>query len=67
MGLEGAARRFVKFGGGISAEQLAWLEGQLQVGRGFDFLFCFFHYPAAPAALLRRPNAAGAALMRYQL
>jgi hypothetical protein len=30
-GLVGVARRFVKFGGGVSEVQLAWLEQQLQV------------------------------------
>jgi hypothetical protein len=30
-GLVGVARRFVKFGGGVSQVQLAWLEQQLQV------------------------------------
>lgn len=29
-GLEGTARRFVKFGGGASAQQLAWLRQQLE-------------------------------------
>jgi hypothetical protein len=31
-GLVGVARRFVKFGGGVSDVQLEWLEQQLQVG-----------------------------------
>jgi manganese-dependent ADP-ribose/CDP-alcohol diphosphatase len=30
-GLVGVARRFVKFGGGVSDVQLEWLEQQLQV------------------------------------
>ena len=29
-GLEGPARRFVKFGGGASAQQLTWLRQQLE-------------------------------------
>lgn len=28
-GLEGLSRRFVEFGGGVSAQQLAWLAAQL--------------------------------------
>jgi len=30
-GLEGVQRRFVKFGGGVSRQQLEWLQQQLQV------------------------------------
>lgn len=32
-GLEGPARRFVQFGGGLSAAQLAWLEAELTKAR----------------------------------
>ncbi len=31
-GLEGVERRWVKFGGGVSAAQIDWLRGELQVG-----------------------------------
>lgn len=34
VGLEGVERRFVKFGGGLGQEQLAWLEQQLEVSLG---------------------------------
>lgn len=36
VGMEGLARRFVKFGGAVGEEQLAWLRGQLQVGCGCE-------------------------------
>lgn len=32
-GLEGLNKRFVKFGGGVSEEQLAWLEGEIAESR----------------------------------
>jgi hypothetical protein len=31
-GLTGVQRRFVMFGGGVSEQQLGWLEQELQVG-----------------------------------
>lgn len=33
-GLVGVARRFVKFGGGVSSTQLEWLEQQIKVRDG---------------------------------
>ncbi|PSC71873.1 manganese-dependent ADP-ribose CDP-alcohol diphosphatase-like [Micractinium conductrix] len=57
-GLVGVARRFVKFGGGLSAAQLAWLEGQLgeAAAAGERVLaachLCFHPDTCAPACLL---------------
>ncbi len=41
-GLVGVARRFVKFGGGVSAAQLAWLRDELAAaaGRGERAIVC---------------------------
>uniref|UniRef100_A0A383VZW1 Manganese-dependent ADP-ribose/CDP-alcohol diphosphatase n=1 Tax=Tetradesmus obliquus TaxID=3088 RepID=A0A383VZW1_TETOB len=48
-GLVGVARRFVKFGGGVSEAQLAWLEQQLQAAkqRSQNVLVCS-HLPLLP-------------------
>lgn len=51
-GLEGPVRRFVKFGGGVSERQLAWLDGELRAaaGRG-DRVLVGCHMPLEPATL----------------
>lgn len=51
--LNGVRRRFVKFGGGISEQQLAWLEQQLQVSFPLAVAPCVCGLNApAPHALL---------------
>lgn len=51
-GLEGPARRFVKFGGGVGERQLAWLDGVLRAAaeRG-DRVLVGCHMPLEPATL----------------
>lgn len=56
-GLVGAARRYVKFGGGIAAEQLAWLRRELDVaraagGRAVCCCHLCFHPDTCPGACL---------------
>ena len=56
-GMEGVARRFVKFGGAISAQQLEWLKSELRgaAGQGQTALvFChlIIHPDSGPPAAL---------------
>lgn len=56
-GLEGVDRRFVKFGGGASAEQLAWLRGELESAaaageRAIVACHLCFHPATCPGACL---------------
>eukprot|EP00887_Chlorella_sp_A99_P002374 scaffold10.g2374.t1 len=56
-GLEGVARRYVMFGGGMSDRQLAWLEGELGAARGAGeraVLLCHlgFHPSTCPPSCL---------------
>lgn len=57
-GLLGLEKRFVKFGGGVSAEQLAWLEGEIGESRrrGEKMIVashvCFHPGTCAPTCLL---------------
>lgn len=48
-GLEGLQRRFVKFGGGISAAQLSWLDGQLsEAASAGERVVCLCHLAFHP-------------------
>lgn len=57
-GLEGLTRRFVKFGGGLSAAQLAWLQAELAeaAAAGERVItachLCFHPHTCAPSCLL---------------
>ena len=50
-GLDGLDRRFVAFGGGVSDEQLAWLDGELaEAERAGERVIAFSHLPFHPAS-----------------
>lgn len=56
-GLVGVARRFVKFGGGCSEAQLAWLDGQLQVRMHSALCSTACRRPRRHACMTRAPRA----------
>ncbi|PRW39318.1 manganese-dependent ADP-ribose CDP-alcohol diphosphatase-like [Chlorella sorokiniana] len=70
-GLVGLQRRFVKFGGGVSAAQLAWLQQQLEAAAAAGERviccchLCFYPDTCSPVCLMWNYNEVLEVLQRY--